>query len=149
MNYDYPTIEAEYMTSNVSINALSRKYNVPKGTLQRHARVNGWVAKREQKQAESVERGIQAVDEWTERIRTVAMSKLEEAWNSLEPDDRQGLKYMTGATKDLKDLGFIHNSLDREEQMARIEKLRKDVETEEKDTTITVVIDDELKRFSK
>jgi hypothetical protein len=149
MNYDYPTIEAEYMTSNVSINELARKHNVPKGTLQRHARVNGWVAKREQKQTDSVEKSIKAVDEWTERIRTVAMSKLEAAWNSLEPDDRQGLKYMTGATKDLKDLGFIHNSLDREEQIARIEKLRKDVETEDKDTTITVLIDDELKKFSK
>lgn len=149
MNYDYPTIEAEYMTSNVSINELSRKHGVPKGTLQRHARVNGWVAKREQKQTDSVEKSIKAVDEWTERIRTVAMSKLEAAWNSLEPDDRQGLKYMTGATKDLKDLGFIHNSLDREEQIARIEKLRRDVESEDKDTTITVVIDDELKKFSK
>ncbi len=149
MNYDYPTIEAEYMTSNVSINELARKHGVPKGTLQRHARVNDWVNKREQKQAETVEKSIKAHDEWTERIREVAMSKLEAAWESLEPDDRQGLKYMTGATKDLKDLGFIHNSLDRDEQMARIAKLRKDVEEEQKDTNITVVIDDELLKFSK
>lgn len=149
MNYDYPTIEAEYMTSNASINELARKHGVPKGTLQRHARVNDWVNKREQKQAKSVEKSIKAHDEWTERIREVAMSKLEAAWESLEPDDRQGLKYMTGATKDLKDLGFIHNSLDRDEQMARIAKLRKDVEEEQKDTNITVVIDDELLKFSK
>lgn len=149
MNYDYPTIEAEYMTSNVSINELARKHGVPKGTLQRHARVNDWVNKRGQKQAETVEKSIKAHDEWTERIREVAMSKLEAAWESLEPDDRQGLKYMTGATKDLKDLGFIHNSLDRDEQMARIAKLRKDVEEEQKDTNITVVIDDELLKFSK
>lgn len=149
MNYDYPTIEAEYMTSNVSINELARKHGVPKGTLQRHARVNDWVNKRGQKQAKSVEKSIKAHDEWTERIREVAMSKLEAAWESLEPDDRQGLKYMTGATKDLKDLGFIHNSLDRDEQMARIAKLRKDVEEEQKDTNITVVIDDELLKFSK
>lgn len=149
MNYDYPTIEAEYMTSNLSINELARKHGVPKSTLQRHANLNGWVDKRGQKQTETVEKSIQVVDEWTERIRRVAMEKLEAAWGTLEPDDRQGLKYMTGATKDLKDLGFIHNSLDREEQIARIEKLRKDVESEDKDTTITVVIDDELKKFSK
>jgi len=149
MKYDYPTIETEYMTSSVSIDELARRHGVPKGTLHKHAKVNDWANKREKKQTESVEKSIQAVDEWTERIRTVAMSKLEAAWESLEPNDRQGLKYMTGATKDLKDLGFIHNSLDREEQMARIAKLRKDTEDDDKDTSITVVIDDALKRFSK
>lgn len=61
--------------------------------------------------------------------------------------DRAGLKQLSAVLKDLREIGIFRSELDKKEQEARINKLRKDTETEEKDTTINVIIDDETKRY--
>lgn len=63
--------------------------------------------------------------------------------------DRAGLKQLSSVLKDLKEIGIFRSELDRSEQEARIDKLRKDVKDDEKDTVIKVVIDDALEQFSK
>lgn len=63
--------------------------------------------------------------------------------------DRAGLKQLSSVLRDLREIGIFRSELDRNEQIARIDKLRKDTEEDDKDTMITVVIDDELKRLSK
>lgn len=61
--------------------------------------------------------------------------------------DRQGLKQLSSILRDLREIGIFRSELDKREQEARIEKLRKDVEEEHKDTTINVIIDDEVKKY--
>ena len=53
--------------------------------------------------------------------------------------DRQGLKQIAAALKDIKEVQMLKSELDRREQEARIEKLRKEAEKEEqKDNTIVI-----------
>lgn len=54
--------------------------------------------------------------------------------------DKQGLKQLSGVLKDLKEIGIFRAELDRREQEARIEKLRKECDSD-KDKDIKVVIE--------
>lgn len=58
--------------------------------------------------------------------------------------DRAGLKQLSAVLKDLREIGIFRSELDKKEQEARINKLRKDAEEEEKDTTITVVFEGDM-----
>lgn len=52
--------------------------------------------------------------------------------------DRAGLRYLTGALKDLKEIQMLKSELDKQEQEARIEKLRRDTDRDDSSGTITV-----------
>lgn len=58
--------------------------------------------------------------------------------------DRAGLKQLSAVLKDLREIGIFRSELDKKEQEARISKLRKDAEEEQKDTTITVTFEGEM-----
>lgn len=62
--------------------------------------------------------------------------------------DRQGLKQLSSILRDLREIGIFRSELDKREQEARIEKLRKDVEEEQKDTTITVTFENSMDKFA-
>jgi hypothetical protein len=75
------------------------------------------------------------------------MDKLEECIEQINPEDEyatKNLKSITSAIKDLKEIGVFRSALDEQEQKARIKKLQKDAEEEEKDTTITVTFEGEM-----
>ena len=59
----------------------------------------------------------------------------------------QGLKHLTSAIKDIKDIKGIKSDIDLKEQNARIDKLRKEIEGEKKDTNITITFGDEVKKY--
>lgn len=52
--------------------------------------------------------------------------------------DRAGLKQLASVLRDLREIGIFRSALDRQEQEARINKLRKDAAEENKDANITV-----------
>lgn len=57
--------------------------------------------------------------------------------------DRAGLRHLTAALRDLKEIQMIKSELDRMEQEARIEKLRRDAQkdsADDKDKTVIVTI---------
>jgi hypothetical protein len=61
--------------------------------------------------------------------------------------DRAGLKQLSSILKDLKEIGIFRSELDRREQEARIDKLRKDAEEESKDATIKVVFEGDMDEY--
>lgn len=61
--------------------------------------------------------------------------------------DRAGLKQLSAVLKDLREIGIFRSELDRKEQEARINKLRKDAEEEQKDTTITVTFASDMEEY--
>jgi hypothetical protein len=63
--------------------------------------------------------------------------------------DRQGLKQLSSILRDLREIGIFRSELDKREQEARIEKLRKDVEEEQKDTNITVTFANNLDEYAE
>ena len=62
--------------------------------------------------------------------------------------DRQGLKQLSSILRDLREIGIFRSELDKREQEARIEKLRKDVEEEKQDTNITVTFANGLDEYA-
>ena len=55
--------------------------------------------------------------------------------------DKTTLKQLTGALKDIKDIQGIKNPIDIEEQRARIAKLRKEAEDEDKVSEVIISIE--------
>ena len=64
--------------------------------------------------------------------------------------DRQGLKQIASALRDIKEVKMLRSELDRQEQEARIANLQKQAEKSEKgDGKITVVLEGELKDYAQ
>ena len=63
--------------------------------------------------------------------------------------DRAGLRHLTAALKDLKEIQMLKSELDRQEQEARIEKLRKEAMVEKENNEIKVTIAGDLDEYSK
>ena len=62
--------------------------------------------------------------------------------------DRAGLKQLSAVLKDLREIGIFRSELDKKEQEARINKLRKDTEEGSKDTTINVVFEGDMDEYA-
>ncbi len=63
--------------------------------------------------------------------------------------DRSGLRQITAALKDLKEIQMIKSELDRREQEARIANLQRQAEGEDDDNEIQVVITGKAKEYAK
>ena len=63
--------------------------------------------------------------------------------------DRAGLRQLTAALKDLKEIQMLKSELDRQEQEARIAKLQREAEGEDDDNEIQVVITGKAKEYAK
>ena len=63
--------------------------------------------------------------------------------------DRQGLKQIASALKDIKEVKMLRSELDRQEQEARIANLRKQAESDDDDDEIHVVITGKAKEYAK
>ena len=153
-------LRLEYVSSSdVSIRGLEKKYGISYSMIRTRCQNEKWLEQRDELKKQAMDKSIDLVsghmaEECSRafRLASKVMDKLEEVIDSIEKDDSDATRYLkniTSAIKDLKEIGVYRSELDREEQIARIKKLRKDAEGGERDTNITVVIDDEVKRFCK
>ena len=151
---DFKRIKAEYIAGGTSYRKLAEKYKVSQSTL----------------------RKVAAKEQWTElrnKTRTKADSKISEALSNKEAQkaidivdvaDRllgkikevlevvtttQDIRHLTSALKDLREIKGIKSEADIREQEARIAKLQKDAETEEKTNDIVVNIAEEAEEYSR
>lgn len=149
---DYSQLKKEYIKGGTSYRKLSKKYNVPLTTLKTTAGKEGWVELRNQArlkadskivevvsnhEADRAKRLMDASDKLLERLEGI----IEEFSTGEVMLDRTTLKSITGALKDIKDITGVKSSLDAEEQKARIAKLRKEAEEEDKTDEICIVIE--------
>lgn len=141
-------IKTEYITTDTSYRKLAKKYGVPVSNLQRRATKEKWVNDKSLYEAKVVSESVDAIAiEQSNQIvvateiGNMMLQKIKESLETLEADDRQGLKQLTSALKDLKEMKIFVNEMDKREQEARINKLRKDAEDEQKDNTITIVME--------
>lgn len=64
--------------------------------------------------------------------------------------DRSGIKAIASALRDIKEVQMLKTELDRREQEARIAKLQKEAEAEDKESNeIKVTIEGDLEKYSK
>ena len=155
----WKTIEAEYISSDISLRGLEKKYGIPFSQIQKNAKNGKWKEVKDEVKSKSIQKSVDLIsthkaEECTKAfcIANKVLDKLGEIVENINPKDAEAekrLKSITSSIKDLKEIGVFRSALDQEEQEARIKKLQKDAEEEGKDTNITVIIDDEVKRFCR
>lgn len=149
---DWSKIEQDYLESGLSYAQLAEKYGVSLAAIKKQASRKGWAKKRSgsEQKAERVETAlaqvspemspenvttgdtVRVIDRETEtqrfnRIVDGMLDRVQDAICMVNPSDAASIKLLTAALKDLRSLkGLDKTELDREEQRARIAKLRSD-----------------------
>ena len=154
---DWNTIKAEYIAGGTSYRKLAEKYKVSFTTLQGVAKREQWVELRRQAQDKSDTKIVNSIAKDiannSVKINNVADKLLEKISSMIEEHEEilynsQSLKHITSALKDIKDIKGLKSDIDLREQEARINKLRKDAEEEQKDTTVTVILGGEAEDYA-
>lgn len=144
---DWNIIKAEYIAGGTSYRKLAEKHNVPFSTLKEHARREQWTDLREKARhkadTEYAKKIGQKQANKSVKINDVAdklLDKISLLLDEFESLDTQAIKHLTSSLKDIKDIKGIKSEADMREQEARIDKLRKEAEEEQKDTEIKINI---------
>ena len=85
------------------------------------------------------------------KIYDVADKLLEKIMFNLKNSDvlgSQEVKHYTSALKDIKEIKDVKSDIDLKEQNARIDKLRKEAEDEQTDTSIEVTMGSEVDKYA-
>ena len=138
---DWNKIKTEYLTSDTSYRKLAQKYGVNATTIAKKASKEDWVSQRQQQANRTLSKTLTAVSNRqvnrAARLQKVAdklLNKIEAAVDDYNMEvllvDRQSLRQITGALKDIKDIQMIRSKADLREQEARIAKLLKEAERE-------------------
>ena len=139
---DWNKIKTEYLTSDTSYRKLAQKYGVNATTIAKKASKEDWVSRRQQQANRTLSKTLTAVSNRqvnrAARLQKVAdklLNKIEAAVDDYNMAvllvDRQSLRQITGALKDIKDIQMIRSEADLREQEARISKLLKEAERED------------------
>lgn len=147
-------IRNEYTTTDISIRGIQKKYGIPYNRIRDRADREGWNNDREGFRNKINQKSIDLlvehkVEECTRafRVANKILDKIEaivETIDETSPDALRDIKSATSSIKDLKEIGFFRAELDKQEQIARISKLRKDAEDEKTDTSINVVFEGDM-----
>lgn len=157
---DWKKIKAEYIRGGTSYRKLADKYRqdgVSFSSIRRRAEKEKWTDLRTQAEQKSSTKIVESVASQEanrvgeiESVADILLQKIKEgvADGTLIVDS-QSIRQITASIKDLRDIKGYKSELDMQEQMARIEKLRKDVEGEAKDTTVIVQFEEDITKWSK
>lgn len=149
---DFSKLKKEYLKGNTSYRKLAKKYDVPLSTLKAVAAKEGWVQLRDQTKAKTDTKIVESISDEearrAKRLLSVSDRLLERIEGIVEElstgevlMDRTTLKQITGALLDIKKLQGDRDPLDIEEQKARIAKLRKEAEEEDKTNEVVITIE--------
>ena len=150
---DWNKLKAEYIAGGISYRKLAEKHGVSFNTLKDIAVGEKWTELRQQAHNDATTRMVeQVIEENTKHtvgIYDVADKLLAKIETMIEQEGltTQSLKHLTSAIKDIKDIKGIKSDIDLEEQNARIDKLRKEIDSEQKDTNINITFGDEVKKY--
>lgn len=158
---DWNAIRQDYITDeSSSYRKLGQKYGISYTAIGDRARKEGWAEQRSQYLNETLSKSINAIGKAqakrAERVVNVAdklLLKIEAVIDSYDGEaliaNTQALKHITGALKDIKDIQMIKSDADLREQEARIANLRRQVESEETDTTVIVEFEGDVDKYNK
>ena len=138
---DWQAIKTEYITTNTSYRKLAQKHGVSTTQICNVGRDEKWVEQREQflnkTTAKTLEKISQQEANRAARIHTVAdklLNKIEAMVDSERALDTKGIRALTAAVKDLKEIQSVKSALDEQEQRARIANLEKQADKDEDKT---------------
>lgn len=154
---DWKAIKAEYIRGGTSYRKIAEKYGVSFNTLKTVAIREKWTDLRQQANNTATTKLVDKIGgqqaSRSAKIIDVAdklLDKISETIDLMDVVTSQSLKNFTSALKDLKDIKGIKSDIDLKEQEARIAKLIKEAQAEEKqDNEIKVTIECGLDEYSK
>ena len=158
MAVDWAALETEYITNTeTSYRKLADKYGMNHTVIARKASEDGWVEKRKQfvsdTQAKTLEKISQQEAARAAKIHSMAdklLNKIEAMADSGRPMNSRDIRALTAAIRDLKEIQNVRSEMDKKEQQARIDNLRKAADKEDVNTEpIKVIIGDDLSEYSK
>ena len=149
MAVDWAALEIEYITNTeTSYRKLADKYGMNHTVIARKASEDGWVEKRKQfvsdTQAKTLEKISQQEASRAAKIHSVAdklLNKIEAMADSGRPMNSRDIRALTAAIRDLKEIQNVRSEMDKKEQQARIDRLRKDAESDKQDKMPTLIIE--------
>jgi tRNA G10 N-methylase Trm11 len=153
LSVDWKKIKAEYIAGGTSYRKLAEKYKVSFSTLRKVAAKEQWTELRNKAGAK---RDTKIVDSISDQEAKKAIDIIDVADKLLEKigtladmvGDADSIKKLTSAIKDLKDIKGIKSEADIREQEARIAKLQKEAQAEEKDSEIKITIGSDAEEYS-
>ena len=129
---DWQAIKTEYITTDTSYRKLAQKYGVNYQAICHRSKDEGWIEQREQYRNSTITKTLEKISQQeanrAARIHSVAdklLNKIEAMVDAEEPLDTKGIRALTAAVKDLKEIQAVKSDLDKQEQEARIANLRK------------------------
>ena len=129
---DWCAIKTEYITTDTSYRKLGQKYGLHYKVISDRGKDEGWVELRSQQRAKTLTMTLDKISQQeanrAARIFSVAdklLNKIEAMVDSDEPLDTKGVRALTAAVKDLKEIQSVKSALDEQEQRARIANLQK------------------------
>ena len=154
---DWQAIKTEYITTDTSYRKLAEKYGVSRIQIGNVGKEEGWVELRRQHLADTLTKTVEAISdqqvERAKRIQTVAdklLDKIDELAGRPQPLHEKAIRSLTAALKDLKEIQGVKSNLDEQEQLARIDNLRKQANREDSKTgTVTVVLEGGLEDYAQ
>ena len=147
---DWQAIKTEYITTKTSYRKLAEKYGVHYKTIADKGKKEKWEELRSQFAHKTLTKTIDKVStsqaDRAAKLIGVSDLLLDKVKDLLENNpgvlaDTQAMKHISGVLKDCKEIQGIKSDKDLEEQDARIAKLRREAEKDEKqdrDVTITI-----------
>jgi uncharacterized protein YjcR len=153
---DWNILKAEYIAGGTSYRKLAEKYGVKFSNLKNVAIKEGWTQLKEQAKNKAntkmVDTIAKDISKNAIKINDVAdklLDKMCDLLEALEVADSQTIKQCTSALKDIKDIKGVKSDIDLKEQNARIDKLRKDIEDDHTDHTVTVTFSADTDKYSE
>ena len=157
---DWNSIKQDYITDeSSSYRKLASKYGISHNVIGAKAVKEGWVEAKKQYWDKTLEKTLNAMSsaqaKRASRLQTITdklLTKIEDAVDDLNMHelflDRQALRQITAALKDIKDIQMIRSDADLREQEARIRNLEKQAQAEETDAEIKVTIEGDIEVYS-
>ena len=157
---DWKKIKAEYVRdTSASLRSLAEKHGVSFSSIQKKSASEKWtdLRKKSCKKAEEkiVESAATAQAKQADKVQMVADMLLDMIIDTIQGgiidiSAKRGFRDITGALKDIREIKGYKSDLDLQEQMARIEKLRKEAQEESQESKdIKVIISGDLENYAK
>lgn len=135
---DWKKIKAEYIKGGTSYRKLCAKYGVSFSALKRLAIREKWTDLREQAEHRANTKLIESVStreaEKADAIQTIADVLLSKITEGIQDgsliQNSSSIRQLTASIKDLRDIKGMKSELDKAEQIARIEKLKREANIE-------------------
>ena len=138
---DWNKLKAEYIAGGTSYRKLAEKYKdegITFDNLKNIAVKEGWAKLKEQAKDKATTKMVNTIandiSKKSLKIDDVAdklLDKICDLLEAIEIADSQTIKQCTSALKDIKDIKGVKSEIDLKEQNARIEKLRKEIESDQ------------------